>query len=129
MVGRARPRLLPVQPGNSRQTRQAHRRQSRLYDRAEAVGAFIQRQIRYFVIELGVGGFQPHAAADIFHNRHGDCKDKASLLSAMLSSVGIHSAVRMFDTRRGVIDPDAPSILGNHAIGAIEQNNAVYKKK
>ena len=38
----------------------------------------------------------------------------------MLSSVGIHSALLMVDTERGVIDPDAPSILGNHVIGAIE---------
>jgi len=38
----------------------------------------------------------------------------------MLSSVGIHSALMMVDDRRGVVDPDAPSILGDHMIGAIE---------
>ncbi len=90
------------------------------YDKAEAIGEFVQQQIRYFVIEMGVGGYQPHPAADIFHNRYGDCKDKATLLSAMLSSVGIHSAVMMVDSERGVIDPEAPSIVGDHAIGAIE---------
>ncbi len=90
------------------------------YDKAEAIGEFTQKQIRYFVIMLGVGGFQPHSAADIFRGRYGDCKDKATLLSAMLSSVGIHSALLMVDTERGVIDPDAPSIMGNHMIAAIE---------
>ncbi len=90
------------------------------YDKAEAIGEFVQQKVRYFVVEMGVGGYQPHPAADIFHNRYGDCKDKATLLSAMLSSVGIHSAIMMVDTNRGVIDPDAPSIVGNHAIGAIE---------
>ena len=90
------------------------------YDKAEAIGEFVQKQIRYFVITIGVGGFQPHPAGDIFRNRYGDCKDKATLLSAMLSSVGIHSAVMIVDDRRGVIDPEAPSLVADHAIGAIE---------
>jgi hypothetical protein len=90
------------------------------YDKAEAIGEFVQQKIRYFVIEMGVGGYQPHPAEDIFRGRYGDCKDKATLLSAMLSSVGIHSALVMVDTERGVVDPDAPSIWGNHMIGAIE---------
>lgn len=90
------------------------------YDKAEAIGDFVQQKIRYFVIEMGVGGYQPHAAEDIFRGRYGDCKDKATLLSAMLSSVGIHSALLMVDSERGVIDPDDPSIWGNHMIGAIE---------
>ncbi len=90
------------------------------YDKAAAIGEFVQKQIRYFVIEMGVGGYQPHPAGEIFRSRYGDCKDKATLLSAMLSSVGIHSALLMVDTQRGVIDPEAPSIIGNHMIGAIE---------
>jgi hypothetical protein len=90
------------------------------YDKAEAVGEFVQQKIRYFVIEMGVGGYQPHPAEAIFRGRYGDCKDKATLLSAMLSSVGMHSALLMVDTERGVVDPDAPSIWGNHMIAAIE---------
>jgi Domain of Unknown Function with PDB structure (DUF3857)/Transglutaminase-like superfamily len=90
------------------------------YDKTEAIGEFVQKQVRYFVVEMGVGGFQPHPAEEIFRGRYGDCKDKATLLSAMLSSVGIHSALLMVHSERGVIDPDAPSIVGNHMIGAIQ---------
>jgi hypothetical protein len=90
------------------------------YDKAEAIGEFVQKKIRYFVIEMGVGGYQPHFAGDILRGRYGDCKDKATLMAAMFSSVGVHGALLMVDTRRGVIDPDAPSIMGNHMIGAIE---------
>ncbi len=90
------------------------------YDKAEAIGVYLQKNIRYYTISLGVGGFQPHSAQEIFRGKYGDCKDKATLLSAMLSSVGIHSALLMVDTHRGVIDPDAPSIAGDHMIGAIE---------
>jgi len=90
------------------------------YDKTEAIAEFVQKDVRYFVIEMGIGGYQPHFAGDIFRNRYGDCKDKAALLSAMLSSVGIHSALVMVDHRRGVVDPDAPSIVGDHMIAAIE---------
>ena len=60
------------------------------YAKAEAVAEFVQKDIRYFVIEKGIGGWQPHPAADIFRNRYGDCKDKSTLLSAMLSSIVRH---------------------------------------
>lgn len=93
---------------------------SDFHDKAEAIGEFVQNKVRYFVIEMGIGGYQPHPAADIFRNRYGDCKDKAALVSAMLSSVGIHSTLMMVDSRRGVVDPDAPSLVGNHMIAAIE---------
>ncbi len=90
------------------------------YDKTEAIGEFVQKQVRYFAVEVGIGGYQPHAAGDVFHNRYGDCKDKAALVSAMLSAVGIHAALMMVDSERGVVDPEAPSLVGNHMIAAIE---------
>lgn len=89
------------------------------YDKTEAIAEFVQKQIRYFVIEKGIGGSQPHPAADIFRNGYGDCKDKSTLLAAMLSSVGIHSAIVLVDSNRGFVDPSAPSAWGNHAIAAV----------
>ena len=90
------------------------------YDKTEAIAEFVQKDIRYFVVEKGIGGLQPHPAAEIFHNRYGDCKDKSTLLAAMLSSVGLRSVIVLVDTSRGFVDPAAPSMLGNHAIAAIE---------
>lgn len=90
------------------------------FDKAAAIGEFVQKNIRYFTIDLGVGGYQPHAAGDTFRGRYGDCKDKATLMVAMLSSVGIHGALMMVHTDRYVVNPDDPSIVGNHMIGAIE---------
>ena len=89
-------------------------------DKVQAIGEFVQQQIRYVAIEIGIGGAQPHPAADIFHSRYGDCKDKATLLAAMLGSVGIHATWVYVDTERGFILPDAPSFRGNHAIAAIQ---------
>jgi transglutaminase-like putative cysteine protease len=88
--------------------------------RVEKIAEFMQREIRYVGIEIGIGGYQPHAAAAVFHNRYGDCKDKATLLIAMLNSIGVHATYVLVDTRRGFVDADVPSIDGNHAIAAIE---------
>jgi hypothetical protein len=90
------------------------------YDKAEAIGEFVQKQVRYFAVEVGIGGYQPHAAGDVFRHRYGDCKDKATLVSAMLSAVGIHATLMMVDSERGVVDPAAPSLYGDHMIAAIE---------
>ena len=57
----------------------------------QSVAGFMQREIRYVGIEIGIGGLQPHPAADVFHHRYGDCKDKATLLIAMLNAVGVRA--------------------------------------
>lgn len=88
--------------------------------RLTGIADFMQQQIRYVAIEIGIGGWQPHPAEDVFHSRYGDCKDKATLLIALLDAVGIRATWVVVDTERGFIDPGTPSIAGNHAIAAIE---------
>jgi hypothetical protein len=88
--------------------------------RLTKVADFMQQQIRYVGIEIGLGNLQPHSAEEVFRNRYGDCKDKATLMISMLSSVGIRATWVFVDHRRGVIDPGTPSIFGDHVITAIE---------
>jgi transglutaminase-like putative cysteine protease len=85
----------------------------------KALASYMQRNIRYVAIEIGIGGFQPHNAADIFAHQYGDCKDKATLLSAMLKQIGIDSYYVLIDTDRGIVNPKFPSIHFDHAILAI----------
>jgi len=87
--------------------------------KVRALATFVQSEVRYVAVEIGVGGYQPHAAAEIYRMRYGDCKDKATLLSSMLKEVGIDSEYVLVDTERGVVQPDVPSTLFNHAILAI----------
>jgi len=88
--------------------------------RLSRVADFMQQQIRYVAIEIGIGGWQPHSAEDVFRSRYGDCKDKATLMIAMLDAVGIRATWVSVDHRRGRIDPKAPSLFGDHMITAIE---------
>src|SRR3984885_1677943 len=85
----------------------------------QVLAAYVQQQIRYVAIEVGTGGLQPHPAADVFKHQYGDCKDKVTLLSTMLKQVGIDSYYVMVDTHRGIVNPDFPSLRGNHMIMAI----------
>ncbi len=74
----------------------------------QAIGAFVQRDVRYVAIELGIGGWQPHAAAETFSHRYGDCKDKATLTSSMLREIGIESFYLDINVWRGAVSPQTP---------------------
>jgi hypothetical protein len=87
----------------------------------QALAEFVQRDIRYVAIELGIGGWQPHPASDVFSHRYGDCKDKATLLRSMLREIGIDTYHVAIYTERGAITPLTPAHHGfNHAITAIK---------
>jgi len=95
-------------------------------DRMRALAGFLQEQVRYVAIELGIGGFQPHAAGDVFRNRYGDCKDKATLLSAMLRETGIDSYFVIINHARGAVTSETPAFNGfDHMILAIRLPDAV----
>ncbi len=89
-------------------------------DKMQALARFVQDDIRYVGIELGIGGYQPHFAADVLSQRFGDCKDKATLLSAMLEQIGIHSYYVLINTARGAVNAETPpNPYFNHAILAV----------
>lgn len=90
-------------------------------DKMTALARFVQHDIRYVAIELGIGGYQPHPASDVFKHHYGDCKDKATLLSSMLHEVGVDSYYVVINSRRGSITPGMPAHNGfNHVILAIK---------
>ncbi len=84
-----------------------------------AITSYIQKNVRYFIVARGIGGLQANHAADIFRNRYGDCKDKTTLLISMLQVAGIKAFYVPVDSRRGLIDPKVPSLVGDHMITAI----------
>jgi hypothetical protein len=84
---------------------------------------FVQRKIDYVQIYLGIGGWQPHSSGDVLRHRYGDCKDKATLLIALLLSVGVRSYPVLIMTRNvKLIDRDSPSPSFNHQIVAVPRD-------
>ena len=75
-----------------------------LTDSIAALFHFVSNSVRYVSINFGVGRFQPHAASEVLANEYGDCKDKHTLLAALLRAIGVHSAPALVNTAH---DPDS----------------------
>jgi len=59
-----------------------------------ALAEFMQHDIRYVAIELGIGGWQPHPAPEVFSHRYGDCKDKATPISCNMARISVALTMR-----------------------------------
>ena len=77
-------------------------------DKVHALYDFVSTKFRYVGISLGIGRYQPHAAADVLSNDFGDCKDKHTLFTALLAAENI-KAVPVLINSSAKIDPDVPS--------------------
>jgi len=73
-----------------------------------AIYNYVSLRYRYVAISFGIGRYQPHAAGDILGNQYGDCKDKHTLLAALLSVVGIRAYPALINSRM-TVDADVPS--------------------
>jgi len=58
-------------------------------DKVRAVYKFMQNTTRYVSIQLGIGGFKPASATEVFQNGWGDCKALVNYTKALLNSAGI----------------------------------------
>jgi tetratricopeptide (TPR) repeat protein len=77
-------------------------------EKTQALYDFVAKNFRYVSLSLGVGRYQPHAAADVLHNQYGDCKDKHTLLASMLQAEGLYASSVLINSSRK-LDPDVPS--------------------
>jgi Flp pilus assembly protein TadD len=88
-------------------------------EKIAALYDYVAKNIRYVSLSFGLGRYQPHSAADVFKNQYGDCKDKHTLLAAMLQATGISSdAVLIPFSRRLATDIPSPAQF-DHMITAV----------
>jgi transglutaminase-like putative cysteine protease len=100
-----------------------------LLERVRALARFAQHDIRYAAIEIGIGGWRPHPAPEIFAHRYGDCKDKATLLATMLAQIGVKSYYMPIYDERGIYTKNSPPYIGfNHAILVIQLPDGSFTK-
>ncbi|HXL56021.1 MAG TPA: DUF3857 domain-containing transglutaminase family protein, partial [Chitinophagaceae bacterium] len=67
-------------------------------DRMQAALRFVQDDIRYMGIEMGVHSHKPANPNKIFAQRFGDCKEKSYLLCCMLNAMGIEANPVLINT-------------------------------
>ena len=88
-------------------------------DKVRAIYNYVSLRYRYVGISLGIGRYQPHAAGEILGNQYGDCKDKHTLLAALLKAVGIQAYPALISNVT-TVDMDIPSPgQFNHVISVV----------
>ena len=87
-------------------------------DKIDAIYAWVIENTRYVALEFGIHALKPYDVPSVFRRRFGDCKDKATLMVAMLREAGIPAhvvAIRTADL--GIPDATVPTFAHfNHAI-------------
>jgi len=95
-------------------------------DKVRAIATWMQKNIRYVDIEVGIGGFKPHPSTSTLRNSYGDCKDKVTLMRALLKASGIDSYfVPIYSGDRNRVLPDLPGHQFNHVIVAVAVDDAL----
>ncbi len=89
-------------------------------EKARSIYNFCAKDIRYVAVEYGQAGYEPHAAAEIFRNKYGDCKDQSVLLVSMLREAGLKAYPVLIPTKQYYnLNEDLPSGLFNHCIAVL----------
>jgi tetratricopeptide (TPR) repeat protein/transglutaminase-like putative cysteine protease len=83
-----------------------------------ALYEYVVKNTRYVALEFGIHGYKPYRVDRVLARRFGDCKDKASLLHALLEVSGVDSRIVLLRMRQlGAIPPEPASLaVFNHAI-------------
>lgn len=82
---------------------------------------YVVTQTRYVGIELGIHGWRPYPVSEVHRRRFGDCKDKASLLVALLREEGVVAHLALVRTIPMGHEGAAPPSMWafNHAIAYV----------
>lgn len=88
-------------------------------EKIAAIYNYVSTQVRYIGVDFGIGRYQPHAAETVLDNQYGDCKDKHTLLAALLKAAGYDAWPALIGTS-GKFHEEYPSPSQfNHVITAV----------
>ena len=84
--------------------------------------AAVEKNVRYAGVEVGESSIVPRPPRTVLGNKYGDCKDKATLLVAMLREAGIAAHVALLRAGEDFdVHPDLPGMgRFNHAIVRVD---------
>jgi len=102
-------RLMDVDPNVTALSEELTHGMSSDAQKVAAIVKYVQHDYTYTAIEFGRRARTPNKAADVIHNKYGDCKDHAILLMQLLraASVPANLAAANFDHE---IQPDLPTL-------------------
>ncbi len=87
-------------------------------EKAAAILQYLDREVRYTGVEFGESALVPHLPSETLARKYGDCKDKASLLVAMLRVANIPAYIALLNAgSREDVGLDLPGMgMFDHAI-------------
>ncbi len=94
-------------------------------EQVEKLYRYMQDQVRYVSIQLGLGGWEPYPADFVYQNKYGDCKALVNFMHAILEYAGIEAQPALI--RTGIQSPevvaDFPSNQFNHVVLRVTLGN------
>jgi len=107
--------------------RLTHGKQTR-FEKIQAISGYLDKEIRYTGIEFGDAAMIPHSPAETLVRKYGDCKDKSTLLVAMLRSAGIPAYIALLNAGgRMDVPADLPGLgFFDHAIVYVPGNSDLW---
>lgn len=92
-------------------------------EKAAILYNYMQNNMRYVSIQLGIGGWKPFPASFVDEKKYGDCKALSNYLRSTLAAVGIKSNIIVIyrDYEPKIVDEKFPVNDFNHVILCIPQ--------
>ncbi|MBM3882785.1 MAG: DUF3857 domain-containing protein [Verrucomicrobia bacterium] len=111
-------------PALEAQARELVRGAQTVEDQVRALYAYVAG-LRYVAVPLGVNSVRPHAAAQVFANQFGDCKDKANLLNTLLRALGFEAHLVLVPRFAQAYEA-VPGLAFNHALSRVRMAGATW---
>lgn len=92
-------------------------------EKAKIIYNYLQSNMRYVSIQLGIGGLRPFPASFVDDKKYGDCKALSNFLKAALEAVGVKSNLLIIEggDNPGLVLEDFPANYFNHVIVCMPQ--------
>lgn len=87
-------------------------------DKVRFLYNYLQKNVRYVSVQLGIGGLKPFPATFVDQKKYGDCKALTNYMGALLRAVDIPSCYAIINagTNERPADPKFPANVFNHVI-------------
>jgi hypothetical protein len=94
-------------------------------DKVRFLYRYLQQNMRYVSVQLGIGGLKPFPAMFVDQKKYGDCKALTNYMGALLRAVNIPSCYAIVNagTNAKPADPKFPDNVFNHVILCVPLKN------
>jgi len=88
----------------------------------------LRETTRYVSIQLGIGGYQPTSATEVWKTGFGDCKALTNYMAALLRESGLHSIYTLISTNYKRLMKDMPNFqqLNHVVLGVPDRGDTIW---